>query len=146
MRPKRTRDYPMQICEEIFLDKNISLEAKAIIGILNTFESEKQDIDKFLSTFKIDNIKKFIDELKINNYLFTYIDNWSNANSETEIIAACGLKYSIEDKKDVIFKAVIDYIELQENNNQMKYQDEEKEKIIEKALSTFIEALTPNKT
>jgi len=132
---RRTRDYPMQICEEIFLDKNISLEAKAIVGILNTYESENKDIDKFLSYFKITNINKLLDELKINNYLFSYKDTWSN--QDEDLIAVNGLKYSDEDKKDVVIKAVTGYIEIQENNNQMKYSNKEKKEMIEKALSTF---------
>jgi len=132
----RSRDYPMNICEEIFLDKHISLEAKAIIGILNTHEIRGKNINEFLSHFKIDNLNELLNELEINQYYFIYQNTWSDEN-ET-YFCANGLKYSYEDKKDVIRRAVINYIEIQENNNRIEYSDNQKKEMTDKALSTFI--------
>ena len=44
----KSGNWPIVIYEDVFIDKNISLEAKALVGILNTHKIGSQNIHKFL--------------------------------------------------------------------------------------------------
>jgi len=96
-------NYPISIYKDAFLDENLSLEAKGLLGILVAFTEEnkqKKDIDLFLSS--IDNIHliKLYKELEENNYLiYTNIKGFEG--EKIQYITIDGQSYTEEMKIDL---------------------------------------------
>ena len=91
---------PIAIFQDLFLDKDISLEAKGLATILNTKAAENGDLEEYLSQFKIKNLEKLMDELEKNDYLIKTTVETKKGEQRT-FLTLDGQKYSKKMKKSI---------------------------------------------
>ena len=96
-------NWPISIYKDAFLDKNISLEAKGLLGTIVAFiesKKKKEDIDLFLSYIDNEHLFNLYKELEVNNYIvYTLIKDLQG--EEIKYITVDGQQYSEEMKAEL---------------------------------------------